>query len=428
MLGVETLLAGIEAGHAGLEGREVALGALGAGDGLLASLAQPPDLVGGRGRPGPQRVDLAVEAGEALAAVGRGAQQPGDPALLLGGGVLGCPLAGQGLLERGAQTLDLHADGLLLLANPDGFGLERVGVAPAGRLDLVGAGGVAHPLVGERLGAAQPLAQAGQREPRLLGSAQRRQVLAQGLLERRLGLARLGQRGLDLGASLDEDRLVGHLLLERGPGGDEVVGHQPRARIAHGRLDSRRLARDLGLAPQRLELAADLGEQVLEPGQVAVRGVELAERLLLALAVLEDAGGLLDEAAPVLRRRVQDLVELALADDHVHLAADAGVAQQLLDVEQPAGRAVDGVLRPARAEHRPADRDLGVLDRQRSVGVVDREQHLRTAERRAPGRAGEDDVLHLAAAQALGALLAHHPGEGVDDVGLARAVGARRCR
>src|SRR5690606_38242225 len=35
-----------------------------------------------------------------------------------------------------------------------------------------------------------------------------------------------------------------------------------------------------------------------------------------------------------------------------------------------------------------------------------------------------DDVLHLAAAQRLGALLTHHPGKGVDDVGLARAVGA----
>ena len=71
--------------------------------------------------------------------------------------------------------------------------------------------------------------------------------------------------------------------------------------------------------------------------QVALGGVELAERLLLALAVLEDAGGLLDEAAAVLGGRVQDRVELALADDDVHLAADAGVAEQLLDVEQPAG-------------------------------------------------------------------------------------------
>ena len=86
-------------------------------------------------------------------------------------------------------------------------------------------------------------------------------------------------------------------------------------------------------------------------------------------------------------------------------------------------RAVDGVLRPAVAEHRPADRDLGVLDRQRAVGVVDGQRDLGAAERRAAGGAGEDDVLHLAAAQRLGALLAHHPGQRVDDVGLAGAVG-----
>ena len=46
----------------------------------------------------------------------------------------------------------------------------------------------------------------------------------------------------------------------------------------------------------------------------------------------------------------------------------------------------------------------------------------------AAGRAGEDHVLHLAAAQRLRALLAEHPGDGVDDVGLAGAVRARRRR
>ena len=39
------------------------------------------------------------------------------------------------------------------------------------------------------------------------------------------------------------------------------------------------------------------------------------------------------------------------------------------------------------------------------------------------GRAVEDDVGHLLAAQALDALLAEHPLDGVDDVALARAVG-----
>ena len=144
--------------------------------------------------------------------------------------------------------------------------------------------------------------------------------------------------GLDLLAPLHEQRLVGHLGLERRARGDEVVGEQAGAGVAHVGLHRLRLPGDLGLPAERLELAADLGEQVGEAGQVAVGGVELAERLLLALAVLEDAGGLLDEAAAVLGGGVQDRVELALPDDHVHLAADAGVAEQLLHVEQPARR------------------------------------------------------------------------------------------
>ena len=127
-------------------------------------------------------------------------------------------------------------------------------------------------------------------------------------------------------------------------------------------------------------------------------------------------------------RGVQHGVELALPDDHVHLAAEAGVAQQLLHVEQAAGLAVDRVLAAAVAEQGAADRDLGVVDRQRAVGVVDGEGDLGAAERAPGGGAGEDDVLHLAAAEGLGALLAHHPGEGVDDVALAGAVRARRRR
>ena len=144
----------------------------------------------------------------------------------------------------------------------------------------------------------------------------------------------------------------------------------------------------------------------------------------LRLRCLRTPGGLLDEASPTLRRRLQDGVQLPLTDDDVHLPADAGVAEQVLDVEQPGGVAVDRVLGAAVAEHGPRDGDLGVVDRQRAVGVVDGQQHLGPPERGPTGGAGEDDVLHLAAAQRLGALLAHHPAEGVDHVGLAGPVGS----
>ena len=55
--------------------------------------------------------------------------------------------------------------------------------------------------------------------------------------------------------------------------------------------------------------------------------------------------------------------------------------------------------------------------------VVDREGDLGAAERGALGGAGEDDVVHLLAADRAGRLRAEHPGDGVDDVRLARPVG-----
>ena len=108
----------------------------------------------------------------------------------------------------------------------------------------------------------------------------------------------------------------------------------------------------LGLPLERPELAADLPQQVLDPQQVALGRLEAALGLLLALAVLEDAGRLLDDRPAILGPGVEHGVDLALADDHVLLAADAGVGQQLLHVEQPARHAVDRVLALARAEQR----------------------------------------------------------------------------
>ena len=52
VLGVEALLAGVEPGDPGLQGGEVALGALGPGEDVLAGLAEPADLVLGGGRAG----------------------------------------------------------------------------------------------------------------------------------------------------------------------------------------------------------------------------------------------------------------------------------------------------------------------------------------------------------------------------------------
>jgi hypothetical protein len=155
---------------------------------------------------------------------------------------------------------------------------------------------------------------------------------------RQLGLAGLrgGELALDQGSPVAHQRLVAHLGLQRGTQLQQVVGQQPQPGVAQVGLHLGGPPGHLGLPAERLELAAQLDGQVGQPVEVDLHRVELAERLLLALAVLEDAGRLLDEAAAVLRTGRQDGVELALADHDVQLAADAAVAHQLLHVDQPA--------------------------------------------------------------------------------------------
>ena len=120
--------------------------------------------------------------------------------------------------------------------------------------------------------------------------------------------------------------LAAAVRVERAPQADDLVGEQPRPRVANHCRDRRGLAGDLGLPAERLQLATDLAGEVGESREVGLHRIELAQRLLFAPPVLEDARGLLDEAATIFGGGAQHLVELALPDDDVHLAPEARVA------------------------------------------------------------------------------------------------------
>jgi hypothetical protein len=179
-----------------------------------------------------------------------------------------------------------------------------------------------------------------------------------------------------------------------------------------------------GLALEWPDLAFDFTDQVEEALQVLLGGGQAALGPLAATPELEDAGRLFDHGPTVFGPRLQDGVEVALADDDVLLTTDPGVGEQLLDVEEATGRAVDRVLAVARPEQGPGDGDLGEVRGQLARTVVDGEGDLGPAERRPVGRAHEDDVLHLGRAHGARSLGAEHPGHGVDDVRLAAPVGA----
>ena len=406
------------------------LGPGGTGARRVIGLGQPACFLAGRGRGAAGGFDPAAQPGQPLGVRGRGpgpgrggAGLVGQPPLFsgqrgFGGGALRGH-RGQLLLGR-LQPLAQHG---LLLAQAFRFPFQLIRV-PAGTW-LVGLGGqVGMPFLGQAGHAADPLGQRGQAEPGLLRSGQPGCVLLLVRVQRGFPLPGPGQILFQGGAPGQGGCLVGLVPFQRGRGGDVVVGEQPQPGIPQVGLDDRGTPGQGRLAAQRLEAAPQLSSEVDQPGQVDLHRLELAERFLLAAAVLEHPGRLLDQRPPGLRAGVQHLIQLTLPDDDVHLTAQAGVGQQFLHVKQPAVIAVDGVLALPGPEQQAADGDLGVFDRQRAIAVVDGQGDFGAAERRPGGGPGEDHVLHLAAPQGLHALLAHDPGEGVHHVRLAGPVRA----
>ena len=94
-----------------------------------------------------------------------------------------------------------------------------------------------------------------------------------------------------------------------------------------------------------------------------------------------------------------------------------------MDVLQAAGLAIKVVFAAAVAGHPAHDLDLVELAAELLLALGHDQGDLGELGRLAGVGALEDDVLHLAAAQGLGALLAQHPADGVGDVALAAAVG-----
>ena len=131
-----------------------------------------------------------------------------------------------------------------------------------------------------------------------------------------------------------------------------------------------------GLALEGLELAVDLCGDVVDAFELCVHVTELLGSALLALLVLEDARSLLHQHAAVLRARLQQRLQGALGDDGVGVAAQAGIVEDVEDVHQAAGAAVDEVLAVAAAVHAAGDDDLVEVERERAVAVVEHEVDL----------------------------------------------------
>jgi hypothetical protein len=399
------------------EGRQAALGVG----------QRPPGL-------GEPRLRLALRACCGVVAPGK--------ARGLGGGGIGLGLGGG--VGGAARTL-----GLLGLGETVGLARARLGQRGAFALENgEGLGGVGierrlsglvlcetlqralefgHPRLGPRRLRRQPLAL----EPLALQDGRRDRLL-------------LAERGQRLGRGLPGSGRAACLPLRTGEvgdggrerrGGGPVVGSGvvPEPEAVERLGTAQRLGK-LAVPPRLPRLAGearDLGlervDHVGDPREVRLGGAQLELGLVAAGVEAGDAGRLLEHSATRLRLRVDQLGDLALADQRRRMGAARRVGEEELDVTGASLAAVDAVGRARRAGDPPGDVEVvrRVERRRRAAGaVVDPEADLGEGAGRAGRRAGEDHVLHAVAAHDRGPVLAHHPAQRLEQVRLAAAVRA----
>ena len=129
----------------------------------------------------------------------------------------------------------------------------------------------------------------------------------------------------------------------------------------------------LGL--ERGDLRRELADDVLDPLEIVLGGLEPQLRLVPARMQAGNAGGFFEQAAALIRPRLDDLADAALVDQRRRARAGRGVGEQHVDVAGAHLAAVDPEGRALLA-HDPA-RDFQRLvfvegGRRLAVGVVDR--------------------------------------------------------
>src|SRR5262249_2586721 len=180
-----------------------------------------------------------------------------------------------------------------------------------------------------------------------------------------------------------------------------------------------------GLLLQRLQLALQRDDDVVEPRQVRLGGAQPQLGLVAARMQAGDPGRLLEQRAAVDRLGADQGADAALADQRRRVRAGGGVGEQQLHVARAHVMAVDAVVGAAAALDAAGNLQLLLvveLRRHLAGAVVEQQLDLRAVARRPRPAAAEDDVVHLAAAHRLGRGLAHRPAQRLDEVGLAAAV------
>ena len=155
--------------------------------------------------------------------------------------------------------------------------------------------------------------------------------------------------------------------------------------------------------------------------------MQLAFGFLLAAAVTRYAGGLLKDLAAFRALARYYLRYSALTYDGVAVSAKACIHKQAVNVLETNCLAVYVILTLAAAVIAACEHKLGIIAIKDMLGIVDNQRYLCKAQCPPLLRTAEDDILHLAAAQSFGTLLAHDPQYRIGYIRFARAVRSDYC-
>ena len=189
----------------------------------------------------------------------------------------------------------------------------------------------------------------------------------------------------------------------------QLVGH----RRARGLL--------FGLGCQAACLRPELGQDVVDPGEVRLGLRQLVLGLAPASLVAADTGDLLEQRAPLLGPQGKGLVDHALADEQERVVGEVRRVEEVDQIAQADALLVEQVFVLATAIQAPAELEDLIVDGQQAVSVVQHQGDVGHALGGALLRSRPDDIFRLARAERA-SLLAERPAERVRQVALARAV------
>ena len=175
------------------------------------------------------------------------------------------------------------------------------------------------------------------------------------------------------------------------------------------------------------DLGRDCADDVVEAAEIGFGGAQAKLRLVPALVQSADAGGFFEDRAARERLLADQESDLSLADKRGRACTGRGIGIKELHValaHVAAIDAIDAARFPLDAARNLDGFEIIVGRAGGTVAIVDQQRDFRDIARRPSRRTGKDHIVHFAAAYRGGPGLAHHPAHGVEQIGLAAAVGS----